>query len=196
MLAREIGVDRGVIGRILRQQQLPTHEQAIWLAKALAVPVEQLFPAGSFRGSALEQQRQAQVAERVLNLERTNAELALSNELLAAQREELVAAFAAKLLEEQQRNAGLNEVIAEQARTIAALEMELRVVEARLWAEQLAGAQTRRLLEHQNQELRTQVERANARAATSAATGQATEGSLATLGVARLDAVRARSTDQ
>lgn len=96
-LASKVGVDRGVVGRIIRGQQLPTRDEALWIAKALDTSEDQVFPDGSFRDDVTQKKRDAATAERILALESKAADLLAKNDNLSHLQDEIVAQFSAKL---------------------------------------------------------------------------------------------------
>ena len=96
-LAKRVGVDRGVIGRIWRGQQRPTRLQAGWIADALAIKVEELFPDGKFRDDPAEGAERLKTENERLKAE--NEQLEVQNKQLSADKECLETQFKDRLQE-------------------------------------------------------------------------------------------------
>jgi len=156
-VAREIGVDRGVFGRILREQQLPTHDQAVWIAKALDTEIEEIFPDGKFRGDQETEEKDARLAERILSLEASAADILAEKGALEAQQQEMIDQFSAKLSELHNELVEQRSIIAKKDEEIEALKFENAMLSMKSWL----AKKSDRAAQQRITTLQTQVQHAN-----------------------------------
>jgi len=112
-LASKAGVDRGVIGRILRGTQRPTHDQACWIAEALDCSVEDIFPDGAFRKDTASAQQNAALAERVRDMEAELVSLRAENTNLHRTQGEIITDFSARLSSIHEEKAQIEQTLTE-----------------------------------------------------------------------------------